>query len=69
MGLGPPRTPPGDQVCILFGYRSAILLHTDQVSQHEYRIRGEAYVDGYMWGEAIDQLRKGVLQDRAFPIV
>ena len=53
MGMGPAHTAVGDQVCILYGCSSPILLNMSGNGNNELHVRGEAYVDGYMWGEAM----------------
>ncbi|KAH9900403.1 heterokaryon incompatibility protein-domain-containing protein [Xylariomycetidae sp. FL2044] len=50
IGLGPATVKPGDRVAVLMGCKVPVLLRPDR---HWYRMIGEAYVDGIMYGEAL----------------
>jgi hypothetical protein len=49
VGLGPEITQRGDLVCVLSDLVMPIVLRP---SDHGYRVVGEAYVHGIMFGEA-----------------
>jgi hypothetical protein len=69
MGLGPPHTEVGDKVCVLLGCSSPQVLHSSPHLPDQYCIRGEAYMHGLMFGEAIQMLRKGTLREQTFSLV
>jgi hypothetical protein len=50
MALGPPNTEPGDVVCILHGSKLPIVLRRQG---DKWRLIGQCYVDGIMFGEAV----------------
>ena len=50
IGLAPSETKPGDQICILLGCQSAMILRP--ASSSRYQVVGESYVHGLMNGEA-----------------
>lgn len=50
IGLGPPNTESGDVVCILHGSKLPIVLRRQG---DKWRLIGQCYVDGIMFGEAV----------------
>ena len=48
MGISPPHTAIGDQVYVLYGCSSPILLNMSGNENNELHVRGEAYIDGYI---------------------
>ena len=50
IGLAPIATKPGDQVCILLGCQSPLVLRPCGDGSH--RVVGECYIDGFMDGAA-----------------
>jgi hypothetical protein len=56
MGLAPPQSNIGDQIVILAGFDTPVILH--QVDDH-WIYRGEAYIHGYMHGEVLEEINKG----------
>jgi hypothetical protein len=50
LGLGPPNTEPGDVICILHGSKLPIVLRRQG---DRWRLIGQCYVDGIMFGEAV----------------
>lgn len=52
LGLAPKMVQEGDEVWILAGSNSPILLRRTEVSR-EYDLVGEAYIHGLMYGEAV----------------
>lgn len=69
IGLGPPHTQVGDKVCVLLGCSSPQVLHPSSHIPGHYCIRGEAYMHGLMFGEAIQMLRTGTLWEQTFSLV
>jgi hypothetical protein len=57
IGLGPKALQPGDSVWVLSGGRSLFILRQiDTNDESRYRLVGEAYVHGVMYGEAVKDL-------------
>lgn len=59
LGLGTGAMARGDVVAVLYGCSTPVLLRPhrngDKVSPKEYRFVGDAYIHGYMDGEAMEQ--------------
>jgi hypothetical protein len=54
MGIGPAAAQPGDQVCILFGgYTPLVLSRIVGNKADEYNFLGDAYVHGMMDGQIL----------------
>lgn len=51
MGIGPAATKPGDMICIILGTSAPFVVRQ---CRSEYRMIGTAYLDGLMFGEAMD---------------
>jgi hypothetical protein len=56
LGLFPPLTRPGDEICVLDGFTIPVVLRKHD---NGYQHVGGCYVDGLMEGEAGDMLREG----------
>ena len=69
IGLAPPRTRPGDRVVVLFGCSSPLLLEHCAERPGHFRIRGEAYMHGFMFGEAIKLWQRGRLEQQTYHLV
>jgi hypothetical protein len=69
MGMGPAHTSVGNKVCIIYGCSSPILLNASAHVGDGLCVRGEAYADGFMWGEGVDMRRQGELRDQMFTLV
>ena len=65
IGLSADTVLEGDKICILLGCSLPVILC--KVENH-YIYLGEAYVDGYMYGKAIDELEQGVYKLEDFEI-
>jgi Heterokaryon incompatibility protein (HET) len=65
VGLGPWNTTKGDIICVLLGCRSPVVLRKE--NEH-YVLIGEAYIEGFMNGEAMDALRDGEFVLETFEI-
>jgi len=65
MGMAPESSLEGDIICIPLGCPHPMILR--QVDDH-YIVVGEAYVDGYMYGKAMELLGQGKLQLRDFEL-
>jgi hypothetical protein len=65
LGLGPKEMEEGDLVCVLFGSSTPHVIREDN---GQYIPIGEAYVQGYMDGEAMAQLETGKLIVQDFAI-
>jgi hypothetical protein len=57
MGVGSAFMTTGDVVIVPFGCHTPIILRRE--GKDQYRYVGEVYVDGYMNGEAVDELDAG----------
>ena len=51
MGLAPRVAMPGDEVCVLLGCRTPLILRPNAAEC--YQVVGECYIDGYMDGAAL----------------
>ena len=69
VGLAPPRTRPGDRIVVLFGCSSPLLLEEARDRPGYFRIRGEAYMHGFMFGDAIEMMKQGLLEEQAFNLI
>ncbi|KAK0105888.1 hypothetical protein ONS95_004400 [Cadophora gregata] len=67
VGLAPASAEAGDMVCILLGCKYPVVLRRNK-DRGGYLCIGEAYVDGYMYGEAMRGLDGGGEQVRSFVI-
>lgn len=67
VGLAPAAAEVGDVVCILLGCRYPVILR-NKSHEGRYKCIGEAYVDGYMYGEAMSGLDDGTEEVRSFVI-
>jgi hypothetical protein len=65
MGMAPESALEGDIICIPLGCPHPMILR--QFDAH-YIIVGEAYVDGYMYGKAMELLEQGKLQLQDFEL-
>lgn len=66
-GLVPPGTREDDLLCVLFGGPSVYVLRKFG-GQERYTLVGEAYLHGYMAGEAITEMSEGNLKEMEFEI-
>lgn len=55
MGMGTGFLRNGDIVCVPLGCSTPVILHEER--NGEYRFIGDAYVDGYMYGKAVQELK------------
>jgi len=62
--LGPSYMQTGDVIAILFGYKAPVVLRPEENGQFSFI--GEAYVDGVMDGEAMNE---GKFNTEVFKIV
>jgi hypothetical protein len=65
MGLGPARAKLGDHICLLMGCDIPILLRSE--GDH-FVLVGEAYVHGFMQGEAGSDIQNRKLRLQKFSI-
>ena len=68
IGLGEPDTMPGDLICVFYGARTPFILRRNENST-TYRLIGETYVHGIMYGEALQLSENGLTQDEDFILV
>ena len=59
VGLVPWNTKMGDKVVVLEGCRFPVVLRERTKGRRGYILVGEAYVDGWMWGEAVRGVQEG----------
>ncbi|KAF6811522.1 ankyrin and het domain protein [Colletotrichum sojae] len=60
-GLCPPEAQVGDAICVLFGCSVPVILR--ETSDGYVELLGEAYVHGYMDGEAVENLDENGVQE------
>ncbi len=65
MGLAWREIREGDIICIPLGCCHPIILRREE---NHYINLGEAYVDGYMYGEAMEMLERGELELEEFEL-
>jgi hypothetical protein len=65
MGLASREIREGDIICIPLGCCHPIILRKEE---NHYINLGEAYVDGYMYGEAMEMLERGELKLEEFEL-
>ncbi|KAI1377113.1 heterokaryon incompatibility protein-domain-containing protein [Hypoxylon crocopeplum] len=53
VGTAPQRAQKGDVVCVLFGCSVAVILRPDPAAADSYEFIGEAYLEGFMDGQAL----------------
>lgn len=63
--LGPGCAGPGDLICILLGCSTPVLLRK---RKDYYEYVGNVYVDGYMYGKAIEELNNRTRQLQTFDL-
>jgi hypothetical protein len=68
-GARPPRTEVRDQVCVLLGGSSPLVLYSEAERPGGLCVRGEAYVHGWMFGQAVEKVRRGELKTCVFELV
>ncbi|KAJ8128176.1 hypothetical protein O1611_g5460 [Lasiodiplodia mahajangana] len=61
VGLAPPNSVPGDKVALLLGGRVPVVLRQDADG---YRLVGEAYVHGAMYGKMMDAKKLALIKIR-----
>lgn len=67
-GLVPDAAKENDVICILFGSTVPFILRSDGASG-TWRLVGECYLHGIMYGEGIKMWREGLLEDQIFHIL
>jgi hypothetical protein len=68
MGLAPWDAEQGDIICVLLGCRFPVVLRPRGPSDNYYVLVGEAYIEGFMDGEAILGLEEGYFELNTFEI-
>ena len=58
MGMGSGFMAPGDIIVVPLGCSTPLILRLEG-SSGEYRVVGDVYIDGYMYGEAVHQWKHG----------
>lgn len=58
-GLAPPNAQKGDRVVVLFGTETPFILRRVDSG---FQVVGESYVHGYMNGEVIEKMQRGMIQ-------
>jgi hypothetical protein len=74
IGLGPATTRPGDIVTVLSGCRVPFVLLPEQnegesPSESRFILNGECYIDGIMFGEAMQEYQQAGLPLTTFNLV
>lgn len=65
IGFGPSDMQIGDQVCVFFYCPTLYLIRGDNI---EKTFVGEAYVDGLMYGEALEMFERGDFKETSWVI-
>jgi hypothetical protein len=68
VGLAPWDAEQGDIICVLLGCRFPVVLRPRGPSDNYYVLVGEAYIEGFMDGEAIVGLEEGYFSLNTFEI-
>lgn len=68
VGLGDRLTQPGDNICVFRTCKMPLVLRKEP-SEKVYKLLGPAYVDGIMYGEALEMEMRGIVQEEYFEIV
>lgn len=69
MGLAPKQSIVGDLICVPLGCSVPIVLRELKESDPPgYVVVGEVYVDGFMYGKAIEMMEKGELDLQEFVV-
>ncbi len=66
-GAGRKLLRKGDKVCVLFG--GDVLYILREKGDGQYHFVGDAYMPGFMYGEAMDMLAAGQLKEEIFSII
>ena len=53
IGIAPNSIQSGDLICIFYNASTPFVLHRRSMELQEYALVGEAYIDGYMFGETL----------------
>lgn len=71
LGMGPRVSTIGDRVCVFYGAQVPFVLNASSPSggSDEYRLCGECYVHGMMYGEALDALDAGEVEHKVFRLI
>ncbi|KAI4594835.1 hypothetical protein KJ359_007355 [Pestalotiopsis sp. 9143b] len=67
IGLARGAIGRGRVVCIPLGCKTPVLLKSDE-RDGEYVFHGDAYVDGFMYGEAVELWEKGEMELRTYTL-
>jgi len=65
IGLADSRAMPTDCICVVLGATVPLILRHQE---NHYVLIGEAYVHGFMYGEAIEMMRSGSLEVKTIDI-
>lgn len=68
MGMGSGYLATGDLVTVPYGCSTPVLLRT-QGNDGQYRLVGDAYVEDFMYGRAVDECHKGRARANRYDIV
>jgi hypothetical protein len=68
MGLAPEQAPDGDQICVPLGCSVPLIVRESELNSRVYTVVGEAYVDGFMYGRAIELMQQGELDMDEFEL-
>ncbi|KAI0433969.1 heterokaryon incompatibility protein-domain-containing protein [Xylaria sp. FL1042] len=69
LGMGTGFMLPGDMIIVPLGCRTPIIIREEDRRLGRYRLVGDAYLDGYMDGEAIRQSETGAKSVEKFVLV
>lgn len=70
IGIGPSNTEPGDKVVVIFYCPTPYILRpaTDGPAPRSWQFVGEAFVTGFMYGEALKMLDENKVEERKWTI-
>jgi hypothetical protein len=66
LGVGPKAMHPFDNIAILWGCEWPVVLRAVPDTNREYTVVGLAYVDGIMFGEAVEEQKAAGKADELF---
>jgi hypothetical protein len=65
LGLAPSIVHPGDRIFVIVGCSTPVILRGSEENENTgYQVIGECYVEGFMKGECMEQVRSGNMEMR-----
>ena len=68
IGLGPSRAAPGDRLCVVWFCPTPYLLRPTGDGDGRFRLVGECYVHGLMYGEVLGMFERGEVCEKSWVV-